>query len=71
MTVMDAMTQVKGCLQNEVIELHVPKNTLIKDVWLKMSDWARRQLYVKRKKETVEEKKDKEEKLNDKKNSGV
>lgn len=36
-----------------------------------MSDWARRQLYVKRKKETVEEKRDKEEKLNDKKDSGV
>ena len=32
MTVMDAMTQVKGCLPNEIIELHVPKNTLIKDV---------------------------------------
>lgn len=32
MTVMDALTQVKGCLPNEVIELHVPKNTLIKDV---------------------------------------
>ena len=32
MTVMDAMTQIKGCLPNDVIELHVPKNTLIKDV---------------------------------------
>jgi hypothetical protein len=32
MTVVDAMTQVKGCLSNDVIELHVPKNTLIKDV---------------------------------------
>jgi hypothetical protein len=32
MTVMDAMTQVKGCLPNEIIELHVPKNTLINDV---------------------------------------
>ncbi len=32
MTVMDAMTQVKGCLPNDIIELHVPKNTLIKDV---------------------------------------
>lgn len=32
MTVMDVMTQFKGCLPNEIIELHVPKNTLIKDV---------------------------------------
>ena len=32
MTVMDTITQVKGCLPNDVIELHVPKNTLIKDV---------------------------------------
>jgi len=32
MTVMDTMTQVKGCLPNDIIELHVPKNTLIKDV---------------------------------------
>ena len=32
MTVMDALTQVKGCLPNDIIELHVPKNTLIKDV---------------------------------------
>ena len=32
MRVMDVMTQIKGCLPGEVIELHVPKNTLIKDV---------------------------------------
>ena len=32
MRVMDAITQVKACLPNDVIELHVPKNTLIKDV---------------------------------------
>lgn len=32
MTVMDEMTQFKGCLPVQIIELHVPKNTLIKDV---------------------------------------
>lgn len=32
MTVADAMTQIKMCLPNDIIELHVPKNTLIKDV---------------------------------------
>jgi hypothetical protein len=32
MTVMDILTQMKGCLPVDVIELHVPKNTLIKDV---------------------------------------